>query len=62
MDAITIAEEKLALIEAEETEQREIGKNKTKTEKLSGQLTIWDILQAKLEVLTQHEFELNVAA
>lgn len=62
MDAIAIAEEKLALIEAEETEQRKIGKNKTKTEELSGQLTIWDILQANLEVLTQHEFELNVAA
>lgn len=62
LDAITIAEEKLALIEAEETEQREIGKKKTQTEELPGQLTIWDVLQAKLKLLTQHEFELNVAA
>lgn len=62
MDAITIAEEKLALIEAEETEQREIGKKKTQTEELPGQLTIWDILQTKFEVLTQHEFELEMAA
>lgn len=62
MDAITIAEEKLALIEAEETEQREIGKKKTQTEELQGQLTIWDIFQARLDLLTQHEFELNVAA
>lgn len=62
MDAITIAEEKLALIEAEETEQREIGKKKTQTEELPGQLAILDILQARLDLLTQHEFELNVAA
>lgn len=62
MDAITIAEEKLAIIEAEETEQREIGKKKTQTEELLGQLTIWDILQTKFEVLTQHEFEPEMAA
>lgn len=62
MDAITIAEEKLALIEADETEQREIGKKKTQTEELPGQLAIWDILQARIDLLTQHGFELNVAA
>ena len=62
MDAITIAEEKLALVETEETEQREIGKKKTQTEEIPGQLTIWDILQAKFEVLTQHEFEPKMAA
>lgn len=62
MDAIAIAEEKLALLEAKETEQRETGKKKTQTEELPGQLTIWDILQARLDLLIQHEFELNMAA
>lgn len=62
MDAITIAEEKLALIEIEETDQREIGKKKTQADELPGQLTIWDILQAKFEVLTQHEFKPKMAA
>lgn len=62
MDAITIAEEKLALIMAEEIEQIEIGKRETQTEDLPGQITIWDILQTKFEVLTQHEFEPKMAA
>lgn len=62
MDALAIAEESLAAMEAEEAELREIEKNKTNTEEFPGQLTIWDILQAEIEPLAQHEEELKTAA
>ena len=41
MDALAIAEESLAVMEAE---LREIEKSKTNTDELPGQLTIWDSL------------------
>lgn len=62
MEALAIAEEGLAAMKAEEAELREIEKNKTDTEEFPGQLTIWDILQAEIEPLAQHEEELKTAA
>lgn len=62
MEALAIAEESLAAMEVEEAELREIEKNKTNTEEFPGQLTIWDILQAEIEPLAQHEEELKTAA
>ena len=48
MDALAIAEDRLAAMEAEEAEQREIENSKTNTEEYPGQLTIWDILHTEL--------------
>ncbi len=62
MDALAIAEESLAEMEAEEAELREIEKSKVNTEEYPWQLTIEDILQAKIESLAQHEEKLKTAA
>ncbi|MCB6991989.1 hypothetical protein LI177_00510 [bacterium 210820-DFI.6.37] len=45
MTAISIAEEKLALMEAEECEIQLKESNVPEIEEIPGQLTIWDILQ-----------------
>ena len=53
---------KKAEMEAEEAELREIEKSKVNTEEYPWQLTIEDILQAKIESLAQHEEKLKTAA
>lgn len=61
--AIAIAEEKLAIIEAEEAIIREnetIERNKTINEEIPGQLAGWDIL--KTEEIAQYELQLRQAA
>lgn len=62
MDALAIAEESLAAMEAEEAELREIEKSKVNTEEYPGQLTIWDIPYVETEPLAQHAKELKTAA
>lgn len=62
MDALAIAEENLAAMEAEEAELHEIEKSKVNTEEYPGQLTIWDIPYVETEPLAQHEEELKTAA
>lgn len=62
MDAIAMAEERLASMEAEEAELREIEKIKTNMDEFPGQLTIWDILYAEINPISQHEEELKTAA
>lgn len=59
MDALAIAEESLAVMEAE---LREIKKSKTNTEVYPGQLTIWDIPYAETELLAPYTEELKTAA
>ena len=62
MDALAIAEESLAAMEAEEAEHREIEKSKTSTNEIPGQLTIWDIPNVEIEPFAQHTEELKTAA
>ena len=62
MTAISIAEEKLTVMEAEESELREIEKSKTNTNEIPGQLTIWDIPHVEIEPFAQHTEELKTAA
>lgn len=62
MDALAIAEESLAAMEAEEAELREIEKSKENIEEYPGQLTIWDIPYAETEPLAQYTEELKTAA
>lgn len=62
MDALAIAKESLAAMEAEEAELREIKKSKTNTEEHPGQLTIWDIPYAETEPLAPYTEELKTAA
>ena len=62
MDALAIAEDRLAAMEAEEAENREIEKNKTNTEEIPGQLTIWDIPHVEIEPYVKHTEELKTAA
>ena len=59
MDALAIAEESLAVMEAE---LREIEKSKTNTEEYPGQLTIRDIPYAETELLAPYTEELKTAA
>ena len=60
MTAISITEENLALMEAEESEFQLEESNGQKTEEIPGQLTIWGIHPR--EFIEQSEFELKAAA
>ena len=62
MTAISIAEEKLAVMEAEESEIQLKETTVPEIEEMPGQITIWDILQTRLDLLAQHELEMNKAA
>ena len=62
MTAISIAEEKLTVMEAEGSDVQLKEATVPEIEEMPGQLTIWDILQTRLDLLPQHEFELNMAA
>lgn len=62
MDAITLAKERLAATEAEETELRGTVNSKTITEELPEQLTIWNAPRAEPHSLTQQKRELKAAA
>lgn len=61
IDAIALAEERLASIEAEEVELQEIENRKIITKEFQGQLTIWDIIRAKPNPTTQHKQEPKAA-
>lgn len=62
VDALAIAEETLAAMEAEEAELREIDRSKVKTEQHPGQLAIWNILHTEIEPHIQYTEELKTAA
>ena len=62
LDAIEIAEKKLAAIESAEDEMEDIGKNKSEDEEYPGQLSIWDILNTESSSFTSQEQELVTAA
>ena len=57
MAAISIAEEKLALMEAEESEIQLKETTMTESEEIPGQLTIWDILPKKIVELPKSELK-----
>lgn len=60
MAAISIAEEKLALMEAEKSNIQLKETTMPEIEEIPGQLTIWDILP--IEIVEQPESELKAAA
>ena len=62
MDAIALAKERLAAIEAEETELRGTVNSKIITKEIPGQLTIWDVPHVESYLLAQHIQEMKTAA
>ncbi len=62
MEAIAIAEERMASIEAEKADIREVEKNKSYTGVIPGQITFEDIPQAESEPCIHYKQVLKAAA